>query len=192
MLTKRDTLLIFPTRLTTFTVDAAPLDAALRALVLERSTVVPTVARGERTGWQSDDDFFRWSTETRALGAHVAEAVLAAHGQPVGDVALFGWANLLTRGAYFNPHAHADAAWSGVYYVDAGDSDPAVGGVLMFRDPRAGAGMVIGEGNAFDSATSYQLTPRTGELVIFPAWLLHWVTPYQSDRPRISVSFNAR
>jgi uncharacterized protein (TIGR02466 family) len=36
------------------------------------------------------------------------------------------------------------------------------------------------------------VAPQTGMLVIFPAWLVHWVTPYQSDRPRISVSFNAR
>jgi uncharacterized protein (TIGR02466 family) len=62
----------------------------------------------------------------------------------------------------------------------------------MLKDPRAGAGMVICDSNRFDSATAIEHRPRTGELLIFPSWLVHWVTPYQSDRPRISISFNAK
>ena len=52
--------------------------------------------------------------------------------------------------------------------------------------------ILTGESNRFASACSYEWSPRTGDLVIFPSWLVHWVTPYQSDRPRLSVSFNAR
>jgi uncharacterized protein (TIGR02466 family) len=192
MLTRTGTALLFPTRVVTFTVDAPPLDAAIRALVLARSKTVPTVPRGERLGWQSGNDFFQWSAETRALGKLVADAVMGAHELDLAEISLFGWANLFTRGVFFNPHNHADAAWSGVYYVDAGESGGDAGGVLMLGDPRAGAGMVIGDSNRFDSASSVQITPRTGELLIFPSWLVHWVTPYQSDAPRISVSFNAR
>jgi uncharacterized protein (TIGR02466 family) len=192
MLTRTGTALLFPTRVVTFAIDAAPLDAALRALVLERSRTVPTVSRGERLGWQSGNYFLGWTAETRALGKLIADAVMTAHEAELPDIALFGWANLFTRGVYFNPHTHSDAAWSGVYYVDAGESGGDAGGVLMLGDPRAGAGMVMGASNRFDSASSVQITPRTGELLIFPSWLLHWVTPYQSDAPRISVSFNAR
>jgi len=196
MMTKTGTALLFPTRLVTFAIDAPELDAAIRALVLARSRTVPTVPRGERLGWQSGNDFFQWSAETRALGNLIADAVMDAHadarGGGLAEISLFGWANLFTRGVYFNPHVHADAAWSGVYYADAGESGPDAGGLLMLGDPRAGAGMVIGEGNRFDSASSVELPPRTGQLLIFPAWLRHWVTPYQGDAPRISVSFNAR
>lgn len=192
MLTKTGTTLLFPTRLVTFAIRAPELDAAIRALVLARSATTPTVSRGERVGWQSDNDFLHWSAETRALGKLFADAVMSAHDAGAPEIALFGWANLFTRGVYFNPHAHADAAWSGVYYVDAGDSGAAAGGMLMLGDPRAGAGMVIRDSNRFDSASSVEIAPRTGELLIFPAWLAHWVTPYQSDAPRISVSFNAR
>ncbi len=193
MFTDRQTTLLFPTRLTTFRLEAAPLDAALRALVLERSARVPSTPRGERCGWQSANDFLTWSPEARALGGLLAQAVMAANpDDPVAEVGLFGWANLFTRGVYFNPHTHAEAAWSGVYYVDAGDSGGDAGGMLMMRDPRAGAAMVMSDANRSDSACTFQVAPRTGELVIFPSWLVHWVTPYQSDRPRISVSFNAR
>lgn len=192
MLTKLGTALLFPTRVVTFAVQAPELDRAIRALVLERSRTVPSVPRGERVGWQSGNDFFQWSAETGALGKLVADAVMGAHDTELAEVSLFGWANLFTRGVYFNPHIHPDAAWSGVYYVDAGDSGGDAGGALMFGDPRAGAGMVLGDSNRFDSASSAEHRPRTGELLIFPSWLLHWVTPYQSDRPRISVSFNSR
>jgi uncharacterized protein (TIGR02466 family) len=192
MLTKLGTALLFPTRVVTFEVRAPELDAALRALVLERSRTVPSVPRGERVGWQSGNDFFHWTAETRALGKLVADAVMGAHEAGLDEVSLFGWANLFTRGVYFNPHTHADEAWSGVYYVDAGDSGGEAGGLLMLGDPRAGAGMVMGPSNRFDSASAVEHRPKTGELLIFPSWLLHWVTPYTSDQPRISVSFNAR
>jgi uncharacterized protein (TIGR02466 family) len=192
MLTKLGTALLFPTRVVTFAVQAPELDRAICALVLERSRTVPTVPRGERVGWQSGNDFFQWTAETGALGKLVADAVMGAHDTGLEELSLFGWANLFTRGVYFNPHIHPDAAWSGVYYIDAGDSGGDAGGALMFGDPRAGAGMVLGDSNRFDSASSAEHRPRTGELLIFPSWLLHWVTPYQSDRPRISVSFNAR
>jgi uncharacterized protein (TIGR02466 family) len=99
---------------------------------------------------------------------------------------------VLRRGDYFTPHTHPDAAWSGVLYVDAGDSGEAHGGLLAFRDPRGGAGMVEAPTNRFDGAGTVHHVPRTGELVVFPSWLVHWVVPYQSDRPRISIAFNAR
>jgi hypothetical protein len=35
------------------------------------------------------------------------------------------------------------------------------------------------------------VTPRDGLLVVFPAWLYHYVNPYQGTAPRISVAFNA-
>ena len=28
-------------------------------------------------------------------------------------------------------------------------------------------------------------------IVMFPSWLLHHVHPYQGERPRISIAFNA-
>lgn len=185
---------LFPTLVTTYRVDATALNVELTALVLERSRTTPSVPRGERTGWQSGNDFLTWSAAAGALGKLLADAVMDAHADdaPVDGVRLFAWANLFTRGVYFNPHTHADAAWSGVYYVDAGDSGAAHGGMLMLRDPRVGAGMVASPTNGFDSADAYEVAPRTGALVIFPSWLVHWVTPYQGDRPRISVSFNAR
>jgi uncharacterized protein (TIGR02466 family) len=38
--------------------------------------------------------------------------------------------------------------------------------------------------------TKYSHQPKTGELLIFPAWLLHTVYPFKSNVERISISFN--
>jgi uncharacterized protein (TIGR02466 family) len=193
MLVHRDTLRLFPTVVGSFTVDDPPRLAALAAEIVARAQVTPTVARGERTGWQSGNDVLDWSPHGRALGAVFGEAVTTlAPAPPADGVYLTAWANLLRRGDYFTPHVHPDAAWSGVLYVDAGDSSEAHGGFLSFRDPRAGAGMVEAATNRFDAACTVHHYPRTGELVVFPAWLVHWVVPYQGERPRISVAFNAR
>jgi hypothetical protein len=38
--------------------------------------------------------------------------------------------------------------------------------------------------------STFTVLPRTGRLVIFPAWLLHYVHSYLGERPRISISCN--
>jgi uncharacterized protein (TIGR02466 family) len=40
------------------------------------------------------------------------------------------------------------------------------------------------------TTTKYSHQPKTGELLIFPAWLLHTVYPFKSNVERISISFN--
>jgi uncharacterized protein (TIGR02466 family) len=189
----RESLQLWPTQVATFQLDDAALFAHVTEEILSRAAVVPTVARGERTGWQSASDLLDWTPRMRALGAHLADAVAAiAPDAGARGIDAAAWANVLTRGDHVTPHTHAGAAWSAVLYVDAGDSGAAHGGFLSLRDPRAGAAMVITGANVHDSACTFHLYPRTGMLVVFPAWLLHWVAPYQGARPRISVAANLR
>ncbi|MCX5742013.1 MAG: 2OG-Fe(II) oxygenase family protein [Proteobacteria bacterium] len=182
---------LFPTLVARAELDDPALLASVGAQIFAAERSRPTVARGELTGWQSDNDLAIWSAETGRLVELLAQAMMTAFTASASeDIELFAWANVLRAGDYFSPHTHANAAWSGVLYVDAGDPDS--GGLLCFRDPRAGAAMVIGESNRFDSACTVRIAPRLGELVVFPAWLVHWVTPYRGARPRVSVAFNAR
>jgi uncharacterized protein (TIGR02466 family) len=189
----RESLQLWPTPVGTFHVDDAALLGHLHEEILSRAAVLPTVARGERTGWQSASDLLAWTPAMRGLGGLFADAVAKmAPGAAVRGVDAAAWANVLLRGDYVTPHTHAGSAWSAVLYVDAGDSDEQHGGFLSVRDPRAGAAMVITEANAHDSACTFHLYPRTGMLIVFPAWLVHWVAPYQGTRARISVAANLR
>jgi uncharacterized protein (TIGR02466 family) len=182
--------LLFPTRVIHAALVEPALAGVVAAQILERSLRVPTVARGELTGWQSGNDLATWSAETARLVEWLANAVMSE--TPVEEIELFAWANVLRDGDYFTPHTHANSAWSGALYLDVGDAGAEHGGLLCFRDPRAGAAMVIAESNAFDSACTVRIAPKSGELIAFPAWLVHWVTPYRGARPRISIAFNAR
>jgi len=38
--------------------------------------------------------------------------------------------------------------------------------------------------------TNHSVFPEEGDMYIFPAWVKHWVYPYQSDCKRISISGN--
>jgi uncharacterized protein (TIGR02466 family) len=100
------------------------------------------------------------------------------------------WANVARAGNYAKPHVHPNSNISGVYYVDAGDSpvEAPHSGVLELIDPRQRPGMFETEGTVpFDA---YRIVPKTGLLLLFPAWLYHYVHPYQGTRPRVSVAFN--
>lgn len=186
----RETLRLFPTLVGVFDVEASGL-SEIAAAILEREARLPTFPRGERTSWQSESDLLTWSPACHALGEVFVEAILNV-GRASQGIFLAAWANVLRRGDYFTPHTHPDATWSGVLYVDAGDSSEGSGGFISFRDPRGGAGMVPSLLRPEDAAGTIHHYPRTGELLVFPAWLIHWVVPYTGDLPRISVAFNAR
>lgn len=191
-LVARETLRLFPTLVATFDADEPELLAHAAEQILARSATQPTVRRGERTGWQSADDLLRWTPQLHRLGDMMSAAVARLAELTTDGVYLCAWANVLRSGDYFTPHTHADAAWSVVLYIDAGDASDAAGGLLAFHDPRSGAGMVRSATTAGVEGATFELRPRTGMLVVFPAWLVHWVVPYRGDRPRISIAANAR
>ena len=72
-------------------------------------------------------------------------------------------------------HTHGHSV-SAVYYVDAGGSSKADGGVLQFFAER---GL---------TEPSHVIVPKSGLLVIFPSRLPHAVSRYESARPRTAVS----
>ena len=177
----------------------AELNQRLSARILEREGQGGGVVRSNVGGWHSATDFLRWEgLESGELFQHVASAVkdYAAIERKVDAAALDltvtaeAWANVARAGNYAKPHVHPNSNVSGVYYVDAGDSAPEAwnSGVLELMDPRNRPGMFETPGTLpFDA---FRVTPTTGLLLLFPAWLYHYVHPYKGTRPRISVAFN--
>lgn len=106
------------------------------------------------------------------------------------------WFHITRNGGYASTHNHPMASWSSVYCVDPGDApaDDADSGVLRFHDPRAPAGMYLDPANSHlqrpynYGSVNYRLRP--GQLVIFPSWVTHEVTPYTGQRPRITIASN--
>jgi hypothetical protein len=109
------------------------------------------------------------------------------------------WFHVTRKGGYFGVHNHPLHSWSGVYCVcQDGDNPDSDSGKLTFINPLAMNTMFI------DMATHRMKPPfsmgnlsirlQPGQLVVFPSWLLHEVTPFEpvADGLRITVAFNAR
>jgi uncharacterized protein (TIGR02466 family) len=180
-----------PTRATT-------LDASLAHIILAAEVRSASARRSNVGGWRSRDDLLDWqgpeiSDFAEILRTAVEDIIRATVGTEAftGYFRLKAWANVLRAGNYNTLHAHPESAWSGVYYVDAGDATEPDGlsGVLELIDPRPGAEMVPAPGWPFGRPV--RIVPETGLMVLFPSWLYHFVHPYHGVRPRIAIAFNA-
>ncbi len=100
------------------------------------------------------------------------------------------WININPKGAFNYSHNHPGAVFSCVYYVK---SEPDMGNIV-FRTPNIMQPFTItGEMvTSYDTFTmdEMEIAPRTGSLLIFPAWLVHFVRPNESDQDRISIALN--
>ncbi len=107
------------------------------------------------------------------------------------------WFHITRNGGYMGTHNHPMASWSGVYCVDDGgvDENNPDSGNLRFLDPRGSTNMFMDCANnkpqgAFATGVrTYRATP--GQLVIFPSYIMHDVSPFTADGTRIVVAFNA-
>lgn len=100
------------------------------------------------------------------------------------------WLNINPPGSYNELHTHADSVLSGVYYIDA-DSNLNQGNIQFERSDNAEYHLPqhIEKINYFNS-TRATYAAKTGALYIFPSWLKHSVQGNQSNKDRISMSFN--
>jgi uncharacterized protein (TIGR02466 family) len=177
--------------------DAEAMNQELEALVLAEEDSYLSLGRSNIGGWHSRPDFL--TRPEAAVGAlstwitwGVGRIVNATTGLGAfkGRLSVWAWATICREGAYHAPHSHPDSAWSGVYYVNAGESNPnrPLSGVLEFLDPRVGVEAVSTPGDPYGEPV--RVRPKSGLLVVFPSWLYHWVHPYAGQSPRIAVSFN--
>lgn len=107
------------------------------------------------------------------------------------------WFHITTKGGYFRAHTHPLASWSVVYCASRGDDEPHQPhnmGDIVFYDPRGNASMFLDPTNRAMrrelSFNSFKITPRSGDLMIFPSFITHFVEPYQGELPRVTIAAN--
>ena len=165
----------------------------------------PLTPRNE-TLFESHFNFFRVEHEAvRELKAFCWNQLLSVIGRLNGYDAptlqrlqIFNdcWFHVTRPGGFFGVHNHPNASWSGVYCVDPGRSDPLKpeNGLLTFINPTTPSAMHMDAGVANirlpfgHDAPRFRLEP--GQLIIFPSWVLHHVTPFEGEGERITVAFN--
>lgn len=101
------------------------------------------------------------------------------------------WVNSMPANTIHTLHIHPLSIVSGTVYLKV----PKGTSPIKFEDPRLDRFMA--EPPRLDSTPApqkifYELTPREGEIVLFPSWLRHEVpqVPSKIKEPRVSVSFN--
>jgi hypothetical protein len=112
------------------------------------------------------------------------------------------WFQIANRYGFHDIHNHGNCSWSGVYYVQI---DPlerrqehatlgAMNGITRFYGHWLGltGGAHMDLGNAYLQQSHVDATPRAGDLIVFPSWLNHKAMPYDGDKDRIIISFNAQ
>lgn len=186
------------------------LNAALERLFLARETPEyrnPTPSHNPQAEmFESRVDLFTWSDACiQELRTFVLEAVfrLAMAASETGreDFARMRlnnhtWFHVTRNTGYFVAHNHALASWSAVYCVSDG-SDPAGasrGGLLRLFDTRTGADAYVDIANQRlrqpFAVGHLDLRLQPGQLVVFPSYLFHEVTPFYGPGARITVASN--
>jgi uncharacterized protein (TIGR02466 family) len=123
---------------------------------------------------------------TNAVTALTRAELGEAASEVTSGIQAEAWAVVYRSGGSLRPHIHHDSAWSGVYYVEAGEPGySADAGYLQLLDPRPAA---IAR-QASDGA--HRICPVPGRMVAFPGWLPHSVqATATSDSLRICIAWN--
>jgi hypothetical protein len=111
------------------------------------------------------------------------------------------WFQCSRAGAFHDVHTHGNCSWSSVYIVQIDDDEQrvthpiygAANGVTRFYGPNFTAlgGAFVDAGNAYLLPPSQDFAPVEGQLLLFPSWLSHQALPYDGEKERIIISFNA-
>lgn len=112
------------------------------------------------------------------------------------------WYQITNNYVFHEMHVHGNCSWSGVYYVQAGESGSVAkekelgfkNGITRFYGPHLDyqAAGHLDLGNYYTQKASLDFIPEDGKLVVFPSYLKHMPFPYIGKKDRIIVSFHAQ
>ena len=196
--------LVFSTPLSLRTVKGAPaLNAGLERAIQDRRRLYGGNRISNVGGWQSLPDLLDWpEPEVQTLRAEIDYIVQQIWSLPAAlerrpkesqqpaRYQAYGWANVNESGDYNMMHMHPGNHLSVVYYVATGKPEPDhdMNGRLELRDPRPAATYCRMPGSV--GSESLLIRPQPGMMVVFPAWIEHWVHPFQGEGQRISIAVN--
>lgn len=162
------------------------LNAALRRFLLDMAARIPDRGTNKASGpsyfsnkWLSARDLFLLPVPairqlTGLVEAHANSLVWPHLAGATATRIHAMWAIISDQGMEGQPHQHSGTL-SGVYYVDAGDCSD-TNGAFVVHDA--------------EGQPARRIVPADGLLLMFPSTLLHSVARYDSDRPRMVISFN--
>ena len=181
--------IIFPTNFYTADIFNEYQNQKYKNFLTELSNRTEGERRSNRNGWQSDT--FLWKQDIfkplldEALSATQMIAKRLSNKELPQMVVRAMWGNINPKGGFNFTHVHPSGWLSGVYYIQL----PEANNEIVFQDPRP-ARMMDFQRSSLIADEYFSYHPKVGELLLFPSWLPHFVSPNTSDQNRISISFN--
>ena len=167
----------------------------LTEVILEKEETEPSVLYTNVGGWHSMDNC-AGQLEFQEVVDHVGETFKIIYQQNnyregVTYTITNLWANVNRYRDFNKFHFHPNSDWSFSYYVKV----PPNSGDIVFVDPKIRRLMrshaeFCNNLNNPSQQSEFRIFPTDGKLVIFPAWLEHYVEPNGSQEARISISGN--
>ena len=188
---------IMPIFINFLAVDSLSLDNdRIEKFCRERMKSSPGRVVSNGGGWQSDNLDLA-TPELAELFAEVQKRLDEVHrafefNPSLRQMITEAWININQKGHFNYSHDHPGSLFSAVYYVKGGADK----GELELKTPITPhtytiSNEMVANFNAF-TGHAMVIPPVTGDLLIFPSWLLHRVNMSQSDEDRISIAFNSR
>lgn len=174
----------------------------LKGVILDRRGVDQGITVTNRGGWHSAQDLQTWDAPcvvqlVDRIHEFMREVVRHTVADPddrhLDGWELEAWANVNEHGALNLPHVHTRNGnlWSGVLYVDEGETgDGDHGGRTRFQDRSGVPKEVLTDRDPFGRELTLQ--PEQGLFIMFPGTAWHAVDTYTGHRPRITIAFNLK
>jgi uncharacterized protein (TIGR02466 family) len=170
-----------------FLEDTSELDQLLNYCCFVWSETNNNYSVSNRNGFQSDKNL-HLDSDLKKLNEYIKQIFIAIlseyniHAKPIINSM---WVNINKKHGFNHLHIHSDCWYSGILFVDWGTNS----GDLMLVDPRPG--MELNDYHQkINPNSNVVIHPKTGDLILFPAWLPHLIEPNQNDIPAFCISFN--
>ncbi len=163
------------------------INARLRPLLLEMAERIPDKGTNKAAGESYFSNKWLSARDLHAMADPAMRSLVGLIEKTANGVSWPGagpgarritamWAIVSRKGLEGKPHKHSGLI-SGAYYVDAGDCD---------QDGNGAFAVYTEQGRQLVRT----IRPETGLMLMFPNTLWHGVLRYDSDKPRIVISFN--
>lgn len=96
------------------------------------------------------------------------------------------WLNYTKKDEFHHKHSHPNSFISGVFYFQ---TDENLDKIYFYNDRNNQFSLYSKEWNSWNSS-SWWFESKQGNLILFPSSLMHSVLPVESEKERISLSFN--
>jgi uncharacterized protein (TIGR02466 family) len=156
-----------------------------------RSSSEGSQGRSNRGGWNSAMTLFEnqlFKPLRAAAQAAFSEVLKSYNLEKSLRFKLLAWANITDPGGYNVTHGHPHCLMSACYYLTV----PELSGDIAFEDPRPAAKYApLKSGKSLLGSRTVTIRPKSGDLLVFPSWLEHYVEQNGSENPRVSIAMNA-